>query len=171
MSRLIYAFCIVFLSSSFLFAQKDTKNDDSKNDNKDGKKEKHEKQVLDNEKKLVDFFKKSMIDSIANLYSTNCYYAHEFMTRLESRDEVKKKLKDDFGKGFKVLDLTFSSDDMKSYSDVIMETGILTIKYIVPVTKVTVTKKYNYNLVWKESADKKYRIRSEIWTPVENPCK
>jgi hypothetical protein len=158
---------ILFYCVFGLFAQKDGK----KEGNKEGNKEKHEKLVQVNEKKLTSFYEKAMVDSIAEMYSTNCFYAHEFMTRLESRDEVKKKLASDFKAGFKVIDLSYTPDDIKTYNDIILETGILTIKFIQPVTKNSLTKKYNYNMVWKESSDKRYRIRSEIWSPVESPCK
>jgi hypothetical protein len=167
MNKMIVVAGLIFCGSISLVAQ----NEEKKDDNKDGKKEKHEKLVQASEKKLIMFYKKALTDSIADMYSSNCYYAHEFMTRLESRDEVKKKIRDDFKAGFKVIDLTYTTEDLKTYSDIVLETGMLSIKYIAPVTKVTLSKKYNYNMVWKESSDKKYRIRSEIWTPVENPCK
>jgi hypothetical protein len=167
MNKLTLVLCALIISSISIMAQKDEKNED----NKDKKKEKHEKDVQLNEIKLIGFYKKALVDSIAEMYSNNCYFAHDFMTRLESKEEVKNKLKGDFKKGFKVLEMKYTVDDLKTYGDIILETGILSIKYIAPLTATTVIKKYNYNLVWKESSDKKYRIRSEIWSPVENPCK
>lgn len=159
MNKKIIAYSIIFCCCIGLFAQKG-----------DGI-SKEEKKVKANSKKLEVFYEKAMIDSILSLYSNNCYYAHEYMTRLENKDALKKKLKSDFKAGYKIIDLSFSPDDLKTYDDVVLEIGSLTIKYVDKISKATLTKKYNYNILWKESSDKKFRIRSEIWSPIENPCK
>jgi ketosteroid isomerase-like protein len=130
-----------------------------------------EQQIQDNDKKLALFYKKAMADSIAEMYSPNCYYIRDFSERLDNKDDVKKKLSTEFKAGLKVLDFSLAPDDHKIYGDVVLEVGILTMKYVDPKTKSTLTEKYNYSILWKESSDKKFRIRSEMWGLISNPCK
>ena len=151
--------CLILCSSLNLMAQKGAK------------KQKYEELIKASSKKLETFYKKAMVDSIADMYSTNCFYVREFSPRLDSREDVKNKIASDYKAGYKVLDLIFTADDYKTYNDIVWEIGTLSVKFISPTTKTTLIKKYNYNIVWKESSDKKYRIRSEIWSPIENPCK
>jgi hypothetical protein len=159
MVRKILFFAVFFLGAFNIHAQK-----------KDNKL-KIEQQVQANDKKLALFYKKAMVDSIAEMYTTNCFYIRDFTERLSTNDDVKKKLSSDFKAGLKVIDFLLAADEHKIYGDVVLEVGILTIKFIDPITKATLTDKYNYTILWKESSDKKFRIRSETWSYIENPCK
>jgi ketosteroid isomerase-like protein len=159
MNRIFLIFFAFLFGSMGLFAQK-----------KDNKL-KLEQLIQDNDKKLALFYKNAKVDSIAEMYTPNCYYIRDFAERINTKEDVKKKLNSDFKAGFKVLDFSAVPDDYKIYGDVVLEVGILTMKFIDPKSKATLTEKYNYTILWKESSDKKYRIRSETWGYIANPCK
>jgi ketosteroid isomerase-like protein len=64
-----------------------------------------------------------------------------------------------------------TSEDIKIYNDMVLEVGVMTIKYNNPSTSANTTEKLNYSILWKKSSDGKYRIRSEIRSPMNYPCK
>jgi ketosteroid isomerase-like protein len=159
MKKLILIFIVLLSGIVNLHAQKKEE------------KVKIEQQIQANDKKLALFYKKAMVDSIAEMYSPNCYFIRDFSGRIDTREEVKKKLNLDFKEGFKVIDFSLVPDDYKIFGDVVLEVGILTMKFIDPKTKATLTENYNITILWKESSDKKFRIRSEMWGRIANPCK
>ena len=112
------------------------------------------------------FWEKSMVDSITDLYTSNCYYIPEFGEMLDSREAVNKKLKIDFKSGLKVLQFTQVPSDHKVYDDLVIEVGVRTIKYSAKTGQAPVTEKYNYQIIWKKTSKGEYKIRSEIWNSV-----
>jgi regulator of RNase E activity RraB len=167
----MFLFFVVFYVFFAVNAQdKDNKKDQKKEDKK-VEKNLIEKQILENDNKLVAFYKQAKVDSLINMYSTNCYYIMEYKVRIDGRDELEKKLTSDFKAGFKILEMALLPDDHKVYGDMVLEVGVLTIKYISPSTKEIFNEKNNYLILWKKSTDNKFRIRSEMRNLIENPHK
>jgi len=151
---------LLFLIGNFsVFAQK--------KDNKI----KIEQALQANHKKMEDFYKNELTDSLIEMYTPKCYFIREFSERLDNQSDIKKKLNSDFKNGFKVLSLKFNPDDYKIYGDIVVDVGVITLKYVKPDIKDTITEDYNYTTIWKSSRGYQYRIRSEMWGYVTNPCK
>lgn len=130
-----------------------------------------EQALQTNHKKMEDFYKNAMTDSLVEMYTPKCYFIRDFSERLDNQSDIKKKLNSDFKNGFKVLSLIFTPDDYKIYGDIVVDVGVITIKFVEPKIKDTITEDYNYTIVWKSSRGYQYRIRSEMWGYVKNPCK
>jgi ketosteroid isomerase-like protein len=130
-----------------------------------------EKELQDDHKRLETFYKKAMVDSLAAMYTPKCYFIRDFSERIDSQDDVKRKFNSDYRAGFKVLNLTYTPDDYKVYGDIVLEVGVLNIKYIDPKSKATLNEDYNYTMIWKAMTGGGYRIRSEQWGITTNPCK
>jgi ketosteroid isomerase-like protein len=171
MKRVFIVIIAVVCGYIGVFAQaKDAKKDQKKEDKKEVK-TLIEKQIQVNIQKLVKFSIKANVDSLADLYSPSCYFIKEYGKRIEGRDELQKKFNGDFKSGLKITEMNFSSDDLKIYDDMVLEIGILTVKFASSAGSANTIEKSNYLIIWKKSSDGKFRIRSEITSPLNNPCK
>jgi ketosteroid isomerase-like protein len=171
MKRTILLFTIAFCGSIVLFGQNKDEKKDQKKEQKKEEKALIEKQIQINNKKLEIFSEKAKVDSLIDLYSPSCYYIMEYAKRIDGRDELQKKLISDYKSGMKITDMGLVPEDTKIYNDMVFEVGIMNIKYNNPSTSANISEKFNYSILWKKSSDGKYRIRSEIRTPINYPCK
>jgi ketosteroid isomerase-like protein len=156
---------VILLLTALLFCS--TSIHAQKKDNK----LKLEQEIQSNHKRLETFYKKAMVDSLVNMYTPKCYYIRDFKDRLDSQDDVKRKISADYKAGLKVLDFSMTPDDYKVYGDIVLEVGVLAMKFIDPKSKATLNENYNYTIIWKANSDGGYRIRSEMWGYTSNPCK
>jgi ketosteroid isomerase-like protein len=162
-----FTFCIIMGS----FGQTKDVNKDKKKEDKKEEKSLIEKQIQVNDKKLINFSIKARVDSLIDLYSPSCYYTKEYDKRIDGRDDLQKKFIDDFKTGLKISEMSLSSDDIKINGDMAIEIGVLTIKYTTSAKPAIISEKNNYMIIWKKSSDGKYRIRYQIASPINYPCK
>jgi ketosteroid isomerase-like protein len=171
MKRMIFLFTVAFCFSIVILGQNKEENKDQKKEQKKEEKATIEKQILINDKKLEMFSEKAKVDSLIDLYSPSCYYIREYAKRIDGRDELQKKLNSDYKSGLKITDMSLTSDDLKIYDDMAFQVGTMIIKYYKSSTSSSITETYNYSILWKKSSDGKFRIRSEIRSPLNYPCK
>jgi ketosteroid isomerase-like protein len=171
MKRIIFLLTAVFFGFSIVIAQNADEKKDQKKADKKEEKSLIEKHVQSNDQKLIKFSIKAKIDSLIDLYSPGCYYIKEYGKRIDGREEVQKKISADYKSGLKITEMSLSADDIKVYGDMVLEIGVMTVKYTNSSNSVSTTEKSNYQILWKKSSDGKYRIRSQISSPIANPCK
>jgi ketosteroid isomerase-like protein len=126
--------------------------------------------VMENDRKLEEFFKASNADSIAELFSPNCNLIAEYSKQIEKREEVAAFYKQVFKSGISYADFELEAEEHKVYDDLVLEFGVNTIKFSKGGGKTTTTEKLNYMLVWKKSKTGTYQIRAAMWNSVRNPC-
>lgn len=125
--------------------------------------------VIANSKKLENFYKKSMADSVAGLFSSNCHIIREYGEIIESRDLVEDTFKKEFKSDKVISGCKFEPLEIKVYDEIVLEIGVNTISYSRPPDKKLYVEKYNYMFVWKESKSGKYQIRSAMWNLPKKP--
>jgi hypothetical protein len=130
-----------------------------------------EQALQTNHKKIEAFYKNELTDSLIEMYTPKCYFIRDFSERIDNQSDIKKKLNSDFKNGFRVISLIFTPDDYRIYGDIVVDVGVITMKFVEPNIKDTITEDYNYTTIWKSSRGYQYRIRSEMWGYVTNPCK
>jgi len=135
--------------------------------------EKKEQMIIEtvsaNSKRLETFYKKSMADSVASMFSSNCHMIREYSEIIESRDLVQQEFKKEFKSDKKISGCKFEPFEVKVYKDIVLEIGINTIEFSKPPDKKLYSEKYNYMFVWKESKSGKYQIRSAMWNYLKKP--
>lgn len=127
--------------------------------------------IIENDRKLEDFFQKGRADSIAGMFSQNSHLIAEYQNLVEKREEIEKHFNKLFKSGKAYSTFKLEAEEHKVYDDLVLEIGENMVKYTMDDESKTHSEKLNYILIWKKSKSGKYQIRAAMWNLTEDPCK